>query len=351
MPLSSEISDYVARRPLGSEDQPTETGFFENAALRRRAYMDENHAFSEYFSREMYTERNQQIQKLHESGTIPQEVWEMHAEQRAPHRRAPKTDYNALSEYLKAQGHEIENDDELADSLRADLKTRREEMQRVGSRASFMGEVGGFVGDVAGMATDPPMWAGAAGAPMRVPLLARVAAGMALSAGTEAVAQTGIVAWKQKIDSPYTTTEALGNVALAGLFGGTAELAAEGLKRIIPRLRKTPDGDDAADAAEWLLREQEQAPPGTSAKEHEAKITQGVDDINKGDAPVRTEPTSVLDSMDDTEVDTIFEATVETAPDLAIPGADGVPIPARQAVAELDDDVARLSGLRECLGG
>jgi hypothetical protein len=164
-----------------------------------------------------------QLEQMRSEGTISQEAWDAHVK---TNRRGKKTDWSGLATMANEEyGGEFDFSQETINAKIAAEAAAQEEILSKGS--GWDAAVGGFVGTAGAMGTDPFTLASfAVGAPVRLgaTTLGTVAKMAfregALNVGVEAVIQTNIYDFKQRIGMQYNLSDAAANLGAAVLFGG-----------------------------------------------------------------------------------------------------------------------------------
>ncbi len=185
----------------------------------------------------------------------------------------------------------------------------------VGARATLMGDVAGFAGSMGAIMTDPAVFVtlpiGGVAAPSGILRVAIVEA--LLGAGSEAVIQPVVQAYKQELGVEHTDEDVLRNILLAGAGGFLLGGGGAGLAKISPkfataareagaisgrklletfdRLVPKPSAEQRAarDELENGLQTEESNPlpeTGAGRTEHESRLTEAVDAADAAE-PVR----------------------------------------------------------------
>lgn len=165
----------------------------------------------------------------------------------------------------------------------------------------FGSTVGGFAGTMAGAMTDPinavsvMFGAGAASGVLRTAL---VEAG--ISAGSESFIQATNYDWRKEIDPTYSVSEAVGEVAAAGVGGAVLGGGIKGLAAAWQRAKTGSWPSHVKDTANVVTREAatppsrfEKSVSGESA--HKAALTKSLDDLIQS-RPVELPPEAFLEA-------------------------------------------------------
>lgn len=186
--------------------------------------------------------RNAELDRMIDSGEIPQAIVEENTKQVDIQGRALRPvyrhDYHALAAWANenAETQFDADDEEMIQTMRAE----REHRQRLLANGNALGE---FAGNMGGAMTDPLLLGitlatlplGPAAIPARAGLQS-VVLRTALMEGligiaTEVPIQAGVLEFKHRIDSPYTLSDAVTNILLAGgggfVLGGAIQMGAQ----------------------------------------------------------------------------------------------------------------------------
>ena len=181
------------------------SGFRENFVAGFGTFMDEDTTIGEWLNSGAYKERDREIDRLISSGQLPEEEY-------LPYVEDGDIDYPRLAYALKRSGRAIRDDYDVRDGIRETLKQRRDMAQEIHSRATTMGAVGIFAGQMTAAQLDPVN-----AAAMLIPGLGIIRAGTtmarvgktalyygALSAGAEAIIQPQVYSWKNELGVDYS---------------------------------------------------------------------------------------------------------------------------------------------------
>lgn len=343
-----------------------ETGFVDNWQTALGQFIDEDLSVSKFINEgQPRFERNKSIIDMRNKGMFPKEMVDSRAS------------FNDLAKYAKINlGTDIRTDEDIENDVRDELKQRRDYANDVYSRASTGGQIGRLTGTFHAAMLDPLTWPGmtvgvgaaanASSAWRGIKTAAAINAGVAVV--EEAAIQPIVYDWKQKIDSPYTVTDALGNIAMAA--GGAATIGglAEGLSRTLKSMKSINVPPEVKQAIEHLEREAKDAPDlDVNADKYFDDIEAQAGKINEA-KPHGGNDTNPFDELTDEALDAeykVFDALPEEEiadplADIDIPTkynytVDGLQVsetkPLRQMMEELDASEEKLLTLKACLGG
>ena len=373
------IYDDMVRENLSQEDpRASLTTFGENLQAGLGLFIDENLSVSQaihytgvpFVSEGLTGERNRMIIQAKQNGDIPEEVWDYYTAHKL---HGYKVDFEGLSLYMQnALGRDdILTHTQLFDNLRDELKTRRDYAEGVFENQTGLGAAGELLGTMWGAALDPVNAAGVFAVGGRAyagySALQKVAVAGVTNMATEAVIQPSVYAWKQAIQSEYSTGDAVANIIAAGAMGSTVEGVAQGLKAMIVGGYKTAgagstdiptpgqqsavgDIEAARAGLDPLIREVEQAPhPNMDAKLHVNMVDEHDLSMNgRSRVPDEYDPVAMAE-IDDSELDAAFDQMMRDNPDLAIDDGLSGQTRVSDVIAKMNDGEARMAGLLECL--
>ena len=225
------------------------TSFVENMSTSFKLFLDEDMSISRFLNNEVFDERDRELDGLIASNIEVRDAAESVSSWTG-------VNYDALSRHLKRNGHDVQDDIDLRGSVRETLRERREHAQDVMSRSTGMGTAGQFIGTIGAASMDPVNIAAMFVAPAMLARGASVLAavgkgakiGAMAGAGAETLIQPLVFDWKAEIDSPYSATDALINIAAAGAGGATLEgLLTGGRQLFINAGRVKLTGDPSLD--------------------------------------------------------------------------------------------------------
>lgn len=232
MPFISEsgrrgLEERVADVPLFSPEVQLDPTFGETFSAAVGLTIDENLSISRLLNQEMFNERNNNTRMLIDEGVVDPKRYEYND---------GTFDYNRLSMDLDGTeyGGMVKPDSILRQERNEMLANRREYAEAVlgqgSGMAQFLGSATAYMLDPINIATMPIATVAVAAKGLTAYNLALNAAGRtaAITAGSEAAIQLGFVyQYKQEIESPYSTENALAAIAAAGV-GGAAIGAIQG---------------------------------------------------------------------------------------------------------------------------
>jgi hypothetical protein len=228
----------------------------------------------------------QELEGLRDSGAIPQEVWDQHADQPAtagPGRgmgRPSVTDWEALAAYSNENlGTDLDLSEE---SMHAAMQAESDERRAILANVEGLGYLGAFFGGGGAMLTDPvqvaamftPMGTMRFGASTFSTVARMAFKEGAINVGIESVNQMHIANFKKRIGIEYHLSEAAANLTAAFVFGGAVGGVRSGYRI------KTGDASvsHAVEANEVIIAEMEkQLPPTTHPK---TKVAEGLGGTN-----------------------------------------------------------------------
>jgi len=229
MPLLSESGyrEQLSRLKPLDYSVPDDPTFFETMQASYGFVRDEERSISSMFNNQAYYERRNIIQKLKNDGMDLKPYIKNHG----------AFDYDR---FAKNTGL-VKSNREIYEERNKMLTERRERNQDVMDRgngfAQFLGMAGSYMADPLNIATLPfgGVGAGAKGLSIlsRTMVGARNMAGVSLA--TELAIQPLVYNYKQSIDSPYTTDDALRVIGLTALTAGVLGGGVQGVSGYLAR--------------------------------------------------------------------------------------------------------------------
>ncbi len=350
---------------LGRAPQPS-TGFVDNFEASVGQVVDEGLSISEYLHTSERRDRNARIRDMLVSGEIDETLARPFVHRG---RRGSRFDYADLAELAKEVDPTIKLDEELEEEMQAELAMRREYAEGVFEKADTAGFAGQLAGGVAATALDPALWPGFAfgptGAVSATTALRAFGQGAAkvgaFTAGEEALIQSQVMDWKERIGAEYNYTDAAVAIAGAGVLGGTVGGFSGYLSNLISG-RNLPaetipghqewtagEGDAAARTLRQMEMETAQAPdPDMPLQEFTGGMDAQEELLNAPPAVQARPLDEIMPESDEIALDEALDVSMqERMADMEF--EDGRT--ARQELMELDVEEQRLLQLRECLRG
>lgn len=259
--INASSKDEMLSRFTGYDhSEMAEASFGEVFSASLGHVIDEELSISHMLNREGWAERRERIRNLIQSGEIKNVD-----KYRNKGGRSRKINYNQIARDLGRD--DIKTDAQLNNERNETLKIRREYYEDVVSRgtgtAQFLGAMNAYMLDPVNVLTvgitAPAVTVKATGTIARAMLATRNAA--IIEGGAELGIQSLVYQHKQDIDSHYSASDALANIAMAatgaGILGGTAEGLSGWLKQVIKRADELPESAETATAKAYLQRQQE----------------------------------------------------------------------------------------------
>lgn len=248
------LADVLANTSQAGSEAPDAaggaTGFAENMRASAGLVWREESSLSETAFEQGYRDRNALLQGKIAGGEIRQDVVDRFTSRKIDylgmdygrgHTRYAEVDWSAMADYAREAGHfDVQVDSELEAIASERLRIKREQAHDVFARSDGWGTAGRFVGAIGVSLADPitaaslaiPGATVARGASVGQTVFRVARAEAAIGGATEAVLQKQIFDFKERIDSPYTVTDALAGVAmtaaggavLGGIIGGARGL-------------------------------------------------------------------------------------------------------------------------------
>ncbi len=242
----AQFNEDVASQLTDSPALPTT--YAENFQYGIGQTIDQSLSVSDYLVREFnglaYSDRNDELNALRQSGTLSDEIYESFVEPDNRGLRLPN--YSAMADYANEMyGANIRNDDEIQKELREGIETRQRQAQDIFERQTAMGATGEILGSLTGFALEP---AGIAAIPLEALMigrhaytlsqattrLARASRIAAISASANMITETAIQPivfnWREQIGVDMTWEDSLLAIASVGVLSGAITGAASGLK-------------------------------------------------------------------------------------------------------------------------
>lgn len=278
--LESKLQDAMM---FGGSRYVEPSGFAENFQAAVGMTVLDNLSWSGAFWHDRKEERRQKLYELQKSGVISE---------------AEVNQYrgydNEFAKYLQEKYgiEDVLTDEQIMKKNKMEEKELLGYGREVQSRATFMGKVGGFLGNLPAYALDPiyslsmfiPVGHAARGASLLTRTALR-AGGTAVTEGAlELARQPMIYNWKKDIGRDYNWKEGLSEVAMAvvgaGFMGGAAELAT-GIRKFNAKVKPRSAADhlmvkDLEDTARIM----ERAPEGVSAADHLKALDDEINYLN-----------------------------------------------------------------------
>jgi hypothetical protein len=178
----------------------------------------------------------------------------------------------------------IATDAELRSEIAARSRATFERTSAIRERATTSGKIGFFLGETAGIMTDPPMLATMLlGAPLEAGILRTAVLEMGINLAGTAAAEASNAVFREKLGRPITEREALADILMAGVggfaLGGLGKAIGRGVGRLVGRSR-------ARAAAEYVARyaSLEGENPGLSARNHAERFDAATGALREGRA-------------------------------------------------------------------
>ena len=292
--------------------------------------------------REHYAPRTELINRLIESGDIPEDVITANTNAAPSYLRGiPERDDDGIAQWRQAQGYlDLDTDEQLDEGIRDTLKQQREEHGMIMEDAGFAGVMGAIAGGFTAM-VDPiniaSMFIPIAGPAANAGRLAN-AARVGVSAGlanmlAEAAVQTAVIPYKDEIDSPYSAGEAATAVVLGGVGGLALGGLIGGLKAPI---RPSFRGLSAMQEAQRL------APAGSAER---AAIDAAIEEQGPLYNPIDTENGASPERMEE------VAAQAEALPPQSMVAEDGTTVDLRAEARRQDERVTAIDKIYTCMFG
>lgn len=344
-----------------------ETGFAQNFRVLVGQIIDEDLSISEYIHNADKRERNAALRERAKTD-------EDFRNQAMPHihrgRRGTRFDYEALAELAKETDPSVMTDEELDAQVKQELDMRREYAEDVMNRADGWGVAGQAAGAITATMLDPALYPGLAFGPsgaVKAATAMRAFGGGAarvgaFTAGEEAVIQSQVMDWKERIGVEHTMSDAMLSIGLATGAGAIVGGAVGVLSRMV-------SGDDLANPVAKQAQERFVSGEGNAAartlKQMEYELSNAPDpemptmqfaaEMDEAEAALNAPPPKPTHQLEDLspeedlpELDSQLAASLSD--EMVIPTEDpNVMIPMRQELDELDALESRLTALQECL--
>ncbi len=219
----------VKLRPLDKSDV-IDPNFSQAFLYSLGNFIDEEMSISSGLNREMFDERNRQIQDKADEGAI----------NLSNYKKRRDIDWDRAAKDLGLQ-----RDSELNEQRNALLAQRRERATQVADRgnafAGFLGTGVGAVSDPVGLATMPfalPLGA-LRGLSVASQIARTAAAAGGIAAAEEAVIQPLVYQHKNQIGSQYEISDAIENIAAAAVFGSALGAVGGGISGYLRKQRES----------------------------------------------------------------------------------------------------------------
>ena len=376
-------SVWEAYEPVDAFDYPEyeeETGLAQNWRATLGNFIDEDLSISEAIHTADLRERNEQLREYAATQEDPDEFLN-----RFRIRQGRGIDYGLLAEHVSQENPDlgIKTNQQFETEMVQELAMRRDYYDDVRKRAGIAGEIGAGLGVVQGVMLDPLIWPGLVLGPQGAVGATSFVRGFGYSAGRvgaytaaeEAVIQSQVYPWKQRIGSPYSITDVgisvLGAGAGGALVGGLAggidgflrgrELP-ESARADLNTWMETPDGRAAVASLREIERELKHAPPEQTVQEFSDGMDAAYADFVGPPRPDTSEalPNRTTETEDEAAVSTLNQeldgqiASVEAPEvDLVIPirNAEGVvqTRSLKDSLQELDVEEQQWAQIRDCL--
>lgn len=238
--------------------EPLESGFADSFSLAAEQFKAEDLTTSEDKAvTRFYGDRNAELDRMIDGVEIPPEIAEQYRNQVGMNEinglPQYEPDYHALAGWSNEHlATEFDTDDT---EMRQVMASERRERERRLSNGSM---VGGFAGSMWGSLHDPailaatvatfPITYGAGGSATSLVLRTAMVEGL-IGATSEVPIQLDVMAFKERIDSPYTVDDAIKNVLAAGAGSAVLSGAGAALGRALELRFKSQGGDLAPEEA------------------------------------------------------------------------------------------------------
>ena len=234
MPIDPGYRDHLSIMDTFKGPAQFDSTLGENFGASVGEMFDEYSSFSPLLNNGNYGERDDQVKRMIDDGTIPEDIIKGRQKYNT-NGNIPRleNDYSALAEWanenldMQAQLH---TDIELKEMRNEEMEVKRKYREDIFSRATTGGKVVGFGGMILGGSLDPVAAAGGfvvGGAKVGAIAASRALYARGLAArgfvggvASQAAVEPFIMAWQEETNGEYTIGQSIANLAIAGVFSG-----------------------------------------------------------------------------------------------------------------------------------